>query len=190
MKSIFSRHRDQPVRTIVIDWPWKFSDALPGKTRGAAKNYNVMSHTQVNAWRATWNFTMANDVHLLFWKVAAMPQEALDIVRNLEFKIKTELVWRKLSKTGEKEHFGMGRHVRAMHETCLIAVRGKPKVLQKSTRSVFDAPYTGVHSQKPDEFYSLVERTFPGPYVEFFSRKTRCGWRQYGNELGKLDGGA
>ena len=47
----------------------------------------------------------------------------------------------------------------------------------------------GVHSEKPEEFYQLVERCSPGPYLEMFSRKTREGWAAFGNEVGKLNGG-
>lgn len=33
-----------------------------------------------------------------------------------------------------------------------------------------------VHSAKPDAFFALVERMYPGPRVEMFSRRTRPGW--------------
>jgi N6-adenosine-specific RNA methylase IME4 len=34
-----------------------------------------------------------------------------------------------------------------------------------------------VHSAKPDEFYRLVERLYPGPRTEIFSRRSRPGWQ-------------
>lgn len=39
------------------------------------------------------------------------------------------------------------------------------------------------HSAKPDDFYALVERALPGPYVEMFARKRRPGWVQFGDQL-------
>lgn len=34
-----------------------------------------------------------------------------------------------------------------------------------------------VHSAKPDEFYRRVERLYPGPRTEIFSRRARPGWQ-------------
>jgi N6-adenosine-specific RNA methylase IME4 len=76
----------------------------------------------------------------------------------------------------------MGRTVRAEHETCLIGVRGKPETLDKSVRSTFEA-VVGRHSEKPEEFYTIVETLRAGPYAELFSRKTREGWTCLGNEV-------
>lgn len=74
------------------------------------------------------------------------------------------------------------RTLRAEHETCLVATRGKPKPLSRSVRSTFEAP-AGRHSAKPDAFYKLVETLAPGPWVELFARRQRAGWTCYGNEL-------
>ncbi len=50
-------------------------------------------------------------------------------------------------------------------------------------RSVIEAPVTG-HSRKPDEFYALVERLYPGgPFMELFARQRRRGWTCCGDEL-------
>ena len=34
-----------------------------------------------------------------------------------------------------------------------------------------------VHSAKPDAFYTLIERLYPGPRTELFSRRARPGWQ-------------
>ncbi|MEK9646458.1 MAG: MT-A70 family methyltransferase [Alphaproteobacteria bacterium] len=34
-----------------------------------------------------------------------------------------------------------------------------------------------VHSAKPDAFYALIERLYPGPRTELFSRRARPGWQ-------------
>lgn len=85
--------------------------------------------------------------------------------------------------------FGMGRYVRGAHETCLIARRGKGKVRNKSVRSVFFAP-AGAHSEKPEEFYQLVEQLAEGPYHELFARRRRPGWTCEGDELPALPSAA
>jgi N6-adenosine-specific RNA methylase IME4 len=85
--------------------------------------------------------------------------------------------------TGRKIAFGLGHHVRAAHETCIIAVHGNPKPLVHDIRSTFDAPL-GEHSAKPEEFFKIVERFSAGPYVELFARKKRVGWISYGHGVG------
>lgn len=85
---------------------------------------------------------------------------------------------------------GMGRQTRLAHETCLIAVRGRPPRLSAAVPSVFFGP-RGQHSEKPRVFYERIEQLSPGPYAELFARQEREGWDTYGDELGRPapDGG-
>jgi N6-adenosine-specific RNA methylase IME4 len=167
-----------PFACVVADLPLKFGDTLPGAGRGAARHYDVMPTTAICRFALP---AIADDAVLLCWRVAAMQQDALDVVKAWGFTLKSEIVWRKVTKNG-KRWFGMGRYVRAEHETCLIAVRGRPQINCSSIRSVFDAP-AGRHSEKPNEFYAIVERLCAGPRVELFSRRHRTGWTCLGNEL-------
>ena len=163
---------------VVADPPWRFGDSLPGDKRGATKHYACLPLWEIQRFPLP---PIAADAYLFLWRVAAMPREALDVASAWGFAPKTELVWRKQTQTGRR-HFGMGRHLRAEHETCIVAVRGRPKPLTRSIRSVFDAP-VGVHSAKPDAFYALVEELAPGPRVELFARRKREGWTCFGNEV-------
>lgn len=131
---------------------------------------------------------LAPDAVLFLWRVAAMQQEALALVKAWGFTLKSELVWVKSTVRGRR-HFGMGRIVRAEHEVCLIATRGRPAVRQHATRSTFTAP-VGRHSAKPDAFYEVVEELYEGPYVELFGRRTRAGWDVRGNEVEATTAGA
>ena len=118
------------------------------------------------------------------WRVSSMVEEAYEVVRSWGFRPKSEIVWNKLTATG-KPWFGMGRTVRASHETAIIAVRGKPQPISKSVRSVFSAvALKEKHSAKPEAFYDLVEQLAAGPYVELFARRQRDGWTCLGNEAG------
>lgn len=165
-------------RVLVADPPWPFDDELPGDTRGAAKNYKVMSVRDIKMFPMP---PMYHDSTLFLWRVAAMQQEALDVVEAWDFQVKTELIWKKLTPSG-KRFFGMGRTVRAEHETCLIATSGRPVTLDKSIRSIFEAPVR-THSEKPDEFFDIVQRLREGLYCELFSRRRRPGWFCYGDQL-------
>lgn len=165
-------------RVLVADPPWPFEDALPGDTRGAAKNYALMSVKEIQCFSLP---PMYEDSTLFLWRVASMQQEALDVIRAWDFEVKSEIVWKKLTNTG-KRFFGMGRTVRMEHEVCLVATSGTPATRNKSIRSIFEARVRG-HSEKPEEFYDLVEQLRDGPYCELFARRHRAGWTCYGNEL-------
>jgi N6-adenosine-specific RNA methylase IME4 len=169
---------------VVADFPWQFGDKLPGKTRGAARQYATMPVEAMGPFLAGYCEGMGN-VALFLWRVSSMQEEALRVAREAGFAVKSELVWEKLTKSG-KPHFGMGRYMRASHETCLIAVRGRAFPEVRNVRSRFAAPVRE-HSRKPEKFYAIVERLYPSSEKhELFARTVRAGWRQHGLELGKL----
>ena len=170
-------------RVLSADQPWRFDDRLPGRGRGAAKHYQTLSVEELLRFPLP---LMERDSVLFLWRVSAMQQEALDVIRAWGFTLKSELVWCKTTRRG-KRHMGMGRIVRGEHETCLIATRGRPVCLVKNMRSTFDAPVRR-HSEKPAEFFAIVERLYRGPYVELFARRNRPGWTTLGNQVGLLDG--
>ena len=172
-------------QTLVADPPWSFGDKLPGPGRGAEKHYSVLSIADLCAFALP---ALAADAYLFMWRVASQVTEAYEVVRAWGFTPKTELVWLKRTATG-KRWFGMGRTLRAEHETCIVAARGKPKPLNRSTRSTFEA-VAGRHSEKPEAFFDIVEALCPGPYVELFARRRRPGWTCLGNELEYSPGSA
>ena len=167
-----------PIRTLLADPPWKFADRLPGPNRGAERNYKTMSIDDLERFVLP---PLADDCRLFLWRVSAMVPEALRVVAAWGFVPKSEIIWIKRTVHG-KLWFGMGRQVRLSHETCIIATRGRPEVLSRSVRSVFEAPWTR-HSGKPDKFYGIVESLSPGPHAELFARQRRPGWLSFGDEL-------
>lgn len=165
-------------RVLCADPPWRFNDKLPGKGRGAAKHYDVMTTEQLFQFQLP---PLEDDCYMFMWRVAAMQYDALELCKAWGFTPKTELVWVKKTKTG-KRWFGMGHHLRAEHESCIVATRGRPKPRVRNIRTVFEAK-AGRHSEKPDEFFEIVENFSDGPYVELFARRRRKGWMCYGNEI-------
>lgn len=171
--------RGTPARVLVADCPWRFDDKLPGPGRGAEKHYATLSVAELCAFLLP---PLEPDCHLFFWRVAAMQREALEVIDAWGFTVKTEIVWLKRT-SGGKRHFGMGRTLRAEHETCLVATRGRPAVKRRDIRSTFEAIAERVHSRKPEAFFELIESLCDGPYVELFARRRRPGWTCLGNEL-------
>lgn len=174
-------------RVIVADPPWKFGDSLPGKGRGAAKNYAVMTVEDICACLPTFRVEPAENAVLFLWRVSSMQREALDVVEAWGFKLKSEIVWEKLT-SGGLAHFGMGRFVRASHETCLIAERGRCKPAVRNVRSRFTAKTPTseggvIHSAKPPEFFDIVRAMYPeGLRVELFARPCHDGFTCIGKE--------
>jgi N6-adenosine-specific RNA methylase IME4 len=42
----------------------------------------------------------------------------------------------------------------------------------------------GLHSEKPEAAYEMIERAYPGlPRIELFARAKRDGWSVWGNEI-------
>lgn len=175
----------EPFRVLAADCPWKFSDKLPGKNRGAERSYKTMTVEDLCRFPLP---PLADDCVLLLWRVAAMQEAALWVARMWGFTVKSEIIWLKKTPNGNR-WFGMGRITRAEHETCLVATKGRPQVLNHSVRSTFVTDFEGLsapvrrHSQKPDEFYRIIESMFAGPYCELFARQQRPGWVCFGDEL-------
>jgi N6-adenosine-specific RNA methylase IME4 len=158
-----------------VDCPWKHDDPL-GK-KGAAHRYPCMTVEELELIELP---PMHDDCLMFFWRVSSMQKEAFAVLDAWGFEVKTELVWDKITKNG-KDHFGQGRILRASHETCLIAVRGRPAVRNHSIRTKFKA-VVRKHSEKPDEIFAIARRLCRGPYTELFGRAPRPGWQVLGND--------
>lgn len=172
-----------PVRVLLADPPWQFGDSLPGE-RGAAHKYPTMALHQIARFPMP---VMAKDSVLFLWRVNAMIEEALFVGRAWGFRQHSEITWVKTKNDGTGIRIGMGRIVRAAHESCLIMVRGRPPAPKaRNVPSVIMGPKRE-HSQKPDELYDMIERLFDGPYCELFARRHRQGWNQFGNHLAEAE---
>ena len=84
---------------------------------------------------------IADNAALFLWHLASMQTDALAVAEAWGFRVVSEIVWQKLSKHG-RPWFGMGRTVRASHETALVCLRGPASALirSRSIRSTFAAP--------------------------------------------------
>jgi len=218
------RHEQPPPLGVwLVDPPWRFRDGYG--PRGSDGKYGSMSLDELKAMPLP---PLAKHCALFLWRVTSQQEEAFELARAWGFEHSgAELVWVKyrecalcaglgradLTKLevchgcgGEGEHRLManGWTLRASHETCLIFRRGRPKVLNNSTRSVIEArlpielvPRTGkkpgmkrvsIHSAKPEVFAETARMLFAGPYGESFARYARPGWWCSGKELGMFHG--
>lgn len=168
---------------IVADPPWGPRDRHG--PLGVLRHYTTMPVAEISAYLPELGVPVLPDAVLFLWRIACMPREALEVCDAWGFEPKAEIVWLKETTQGRPQ-IGMGSYVRAAHEVCLIATRGRPARFRRdrTVPSYFRASRRE-HSRKPDEFFAIVERLFPGPRLELFSRTQRSGWVQVGKECGK-----
>lgn len=171
-------------KIIYADPPWNFDNKNTGGSMksGASAKYNTMKVTHIS--NLDINGIADDDCILFMWWVGSQPQEALELVKAWGFTLKTMTAfnWVKLTKH-RKPFFGMGFWTRAGSENCLIAVKGKPKPMSHSVRSVHSA-ITGKHSEKPDIFRDkIVELCGDLPRIELFAREKFEGWDSWGDEI-------
>lgn len=180
-----------PYSVAVIDCPWpgdaeKEQAALDAAGRAfrpyaemSVKSLCTFMHKEVAP-------VLQPDCVVWFWAtnfhLAAGYAHHVIAALGFEGKAKTILTW-------GKDKIGRGQILRDKSEQCLLLIRGNPVV------NVFgeDPPSTLLlagrrdNSQKPDEFYRLVERVTPAArYASFFSRGGEGkDWDCHGDQVGK-----
>ncbi len=199
-----------PPSVLVADPPWSHDDQLPGRGRGASKHYGLVSLEEIKSypipvmaensvrllWRVAsmqghalavadaWGFRAKTEiVWLKRRRCRACKGAGSTLVGASSGALVRDGRCEKCDGSGDRQWFGMGHQVRGAHETCLIATRGRNIRQNASVPSVFRARVPGGrHSAKPEEFFGLIEKLYPGPYHELFARHQRPGWTCEGDE--------
>jgi N6-adenosine-specific RNA methylase IME4 len=85
--------------------------------------------------------------------------------------------------TWAKDRMGLGDWLRGQTEHCILAVRGRPLV-ELTNQTTLLHGRVRAHSEKPLEFYCLVENLCPAPrYAYLFSRyQHNDRWDCHGDE--------
>ena len=162
-----------PYRVIVADPPWPYELRKLDPSHRATLPYPQMSIDEIRVLNVGG---IAHDDSILWlWTTNHHMREAFMVLDAWGFQQKTILTW-------HKSKMGTGDWLRGQTEHCLMAVRGKPTVVLTNQTTVFHGPVRG-HSEKPDEFYSLVESLCPASgYAELFQRTARPNWDGHGDE--------
>jgi len=169
---------------IYADPPWSFKNKNTGGglKSGASSHYETMTIEEM--CNIPINEIADDNCVLFMWWVGSQPKEAIMLAESWGFKIKTMtgFNWVKTTKLG-KLFFGMGFWTRQGSECCLIAIKGKPKRIDASIRSVI-AEQIDVHSKKPDIFRKQIVKLIGDvPRIELFARNKSVGWDAWGNEI-------
>jgi len=163
-----------PYRVIVADPPWPDELRREDPSHRANTPYPQMSIAQICA--VTVKEIAHADCVLFLWTTNFRMRNAFAVLDAWGFEDRTILTW-------VKDKMGTGDWLRGRTEHCLMAGRGAPTIALTNQTTVLHAPARG-HSQKPPEFYDLVESLCPAPrYADLFSRyRHNDKWDCHGDE--------
>lgn len=195
---------------IMADPPWAYHNYGYAKTkdgrtaaRGVRKEYHTMSDAEILDMPVS--ALADHNAALFLWATWPRLPLAVEAITAWGFEYYTiGFVWVKVSRGGEKLHWGMGRATRANTEPCLLARKGAGlKRVSAGVHSVLDGPVAVVdgaeydhslispvtrHSAKPPEARDrIVELYGDVPRLELFARERTPGWDVFGDEI--EDGG-
>lgn len=160
---------------IVLDPPWDWGDEGDADQLGRARpTYATMPLEEIAA--EPIGELAAENAHLYLWITNRSLPKGFGLLERWGFRYVTMLTWVKPS-------IGMGNYFRGSTEQVLFGVRGSLPLLRADVGTYFMAPRPPQHSQKPDEFYALVESCSPGPWLEWPARRARPGWVVSGAEV-------
>jgi N6-adenosine-specific RNA methylase IME4 len=165
-------------KIIYADPPWQYNDKQDTKKLGGAeKHYNTMSIDEL--CNMPIKDKTENDSVLFLWVTSPLLEDGFKIINAWGFSYKSSFVW-------DKVKHNMGHYNSVRHEFLLIATKGKctPENV-KLFDSVQSIEKTKKHSEKPEEFRSIIDTLYPsGNRIELFSRKKyNDSWEVWGNEV-------
>ena len=173
--------RSMKYNIIYCDPPWSYNFNWGN---GAADNdYKTMTideikNIQINDWAD-------ENCQLYMWTTNPflVSGEAIDVVKTWGFTPKQLLTWAKTYSNGNLE-MGMGYYYRNCTEHMIYAIKGKAKLLNKTTRNLHTVINPKQHSRKPDYFREMIVRCSGDlPRIELFAREKVEGWDSWGLEV-------
>jgi len=157
---------------IVVDPPWPYGTEYDPEGRRAANPYPEMSLDEI----ANIKLPAADNCILFLWTTHKFMRHSFNLLDAWGFRDVSIITW-------VKDRMGLGQWLRSQSEFCIMAVKGKPIVDLKNQTTVVNGPLQK-HSQKPDEFYDLVDSLCIGQKLDYFARETRQGWAVFGSAFG------
>lgn len=169
---------------IYCDPPWSYRNKNTGGSMksGSSAKYDTMSLEEICSLPIS-KIASKNSV-LFLWATVPLFPEALDVLKQWDFKYKTSIFWRKIMS------LGMGYWFRGQVEVLLLGVRGKVKAF-RCQKPNFIQTKALKHSHKPEEFRQLImEATnkIENPRrIELFATTEIKGWDSIGHEIDGKD---
>ncbi len=177
-------------KIIYADPPWDYYSAWYRKGSdsagiwGLAQNhYKTMKLEDVK--KLPIQKISADNCFLFLWATFPQLKEALEVIGAWGFEYKTvAFTWVKKNNDGSN-FTGMGWYTRANAEICLLAKKGKPKVINHAVRQIVETQRRR-HSAKPEEVRErIIQLCGKLPRIELFARQRVKGWDCWGNQISK-----
>ena len=157
---------------IYADPPWQYQNE--GFDESAEQQYPTIPVEEICALPIRGLIT--DKAVLFLWVTNAFLKEGIQVCEAWGFSYKTNFAW--IKNKGPS----IGWFSRSRHELLFIATKGDGVHPVEKYLSWFEAEVTK-HSKKPALVYEMIEKMYPGPYVELFARQKRDGWENWGNEI-------
>jgi len=161
-------------RVIYADPPWDYGAHLqPDYHPEQRDHYAVMPLSDICAEPVSdW---IERDAVLFLWVTSPILEKSFEVVHAWGFEYRTTFVWDKIKHN-------MGHYNSVRHELLLVCTRG---TCTPDDKTLFDSVQSierGKHSEKPVEFYNIIETLYPhGKRLEMYGRRRREGWDVYGH---------
>lgn len=171
-------------RCVVADPPWTPSLGSSWKSRYTdkarpQKHYGTLTVDEICKLAPQ----TATKAHLWIWVLNQHVDWGYIVARAWGFEPSQMITWCKAG-LGTGQFQSNSEHVLV----CRKGARHR-NPFGKTGGTWFEWP-RGRHSEKPSEFFHLVETVSPGPYLEMFARRERQGWDAFGDEVQKVAQGS
>ena len=162
-------------KIIVVDPPWPV-DFVKRKARPNQKSmpYELMSMDEIK--KLPINIIADDECYLFLWTTQKFIIESFEVLKTWGFKYHCVLTW---DKNDGMVMFGFRRRT----EFVIVGHKGKMNFFDKG-KPIETMFYEKLkkNSQKPDIFYSMLAKRYPGPRIDMFARTLRHGWDVWGND--------
>lgn len=164
---------------IMADPPWLYKmRSKKGEAKSPQAHYKCMTDEEI--YDLPIGMLARGDAALMLWATAPKLDVAMRAMKIYGFTYKTFGVW-------DKKRWGTGYIHRSVAEIYLIGTVGRPSFNGAGVPNLIRET-ARENSRKPEIAYTTAERLMPHAFrLDLFSRQTRPGWVNWGDESTKFD---
>jgi N6-adenosine-specific RNA methylase IME4 len=164
-------------RTILIDPPWK--QPLVGRFYRRSKTATVLPY-ETMSMQEILELPIQNisepGTHIWLWTTNRLLHDAFHVIEAWGFKYLNTITWVKPSGVGAWFANTTQHLIFAYNKKCIFQ-----KARYRPTHLFTSIPKR--HSEKPSQFYDLIESISIEPRIELFARNRRDGWDAWGDQV-------